>query len=241
MAEHPTMWARAVEDRRWTTVLLALLCIALLAWTFRQAVGGELFRLQGLQVVGVADEDVDLIRAYAAAPLGRYIWRIDVQRVAQRVRLIPWAREVRVQRQWPDRLTVSVRRDASVAQAVVDGQLIDVSAKGRMIGTRSTAAPHPLVQGAHTAADLKLALLARRSFGRVRNFEELSELRIHPLGVSIYDRDGVEYRLGRERFDHRLRKAERVRKVLAERRVRINRMILDDRRHPNRVVVRRTP
>ena len=132
MAEHPTMWARAVEDRRWTTVLLALLCIALLAWTFRQAVGGELFRLQGLQVVGVAVEDVDLIRAYASAPLGRYIWRIDVQRVAQRVRLIPWAREVRVQRQWPDRLKVYVRRDASVAQALVDGQLIDVSAKGRM-------------------------------------------------------------------------------------------------------------
>ena len=86
MAEHPTLWARAVDDRRWTTVLLAILCIALLAWTFRQAVGGDLFRFQGLDVVGVEAEHADVVRAYAAAPVGRYIWRIDVARIAQRIR-----------------------------------------------------------------------------------------------------------------------------------------------------------
>jgi hypothetical protein len=67
----------------------------------------------------------------------------------------------------------------------------------------------------------------------------LSELRVHDLGVSVFDRKGVEYRLGRDRFESRLRKAEQVREGLEKRRVRFNRVILDDEQHPNRVVVRR--
>ena len=55
MTKHPTLWARAAEDRRWTTVVLAVLCIALVAWTFRVAVGGSLFRLQKIEVVGVGE------------------------------------------------------------------------------------------------------------------------------------------------------------------------------------------
>ena len=82
-------------------------------------------------------------------------------------------------------------------------------------------------------------MAARRGFNAVRSEEELSELRVHELGVSVYDRQGVEYRLGRDRFESRLRKAERVRHNLDKRRVRYNQMILDDERRPNRVVVRR--
>lgn len=239
MSRHPTLLARAVEDRRWTTVFLAMLCIGLLAWTFRDAVGGDLFRLHEIEVVGVSDELADLVRTYAAEPRGRYLWAIDERRVARRVALLPWARELRVTKQWPDSLRISLRSDKSVAQAIVDGHLVDVSSRGRMIATRRSASAAPLVQGAHNLADLKMAMAARRSFNRVRSPDELSELRVHALGVSLYDREGVEYRIGRERFEARLRKAERVRKGLKQRRVRVNRMILDDDMHPNRVVVRR--
>ena len=239
MTEYPTLWARAAEDRRWTTVFLALLCIALLAWTFRVAIGGTLFRLQEIQVVGVGEQDGELVRAYAAEPSGRYLWRIDEHRIERRVALIPWAREVRVSKRWPDRLHISLRRDKAAAQAVIEGRLIDVSAQGRMIATRAATSDRPLVQGAVTAAELKMVMAARRSFSRVRSEDELSELRVHELGVSIFDREGIEYRIGRDRFEGRLRKAERVRAGLSKRRVRVNRMILDDERHPNRVVVRR--
>ena len=239
MSEHPTLWARAAEDRRWTTVFLALLCIGLLAWTFRVAVGGTLFRLQEIEVVGVDQDDAELVRLYVAEPKGQYLWRVEEYRVAQRVRLIPWARAVRVHKVWPDRVRVTLRRDRPAAQALVEGRLVDLSAHGRMIGLRHVASGQPLVQGVHDDASRKMAMAARRSFNAVRSEEELSELRIHDLGVSIYDRQGIEYRLGRDRFESRLRKAERVRQGLMKRRVRFNRMILDDDRHPNRVVVRR--
>jgi cell division septal protein FtsQ len=239
MTKHPTLWARTVEDRRWTTVFLALLCIGLLAWTFRVAVGGALFRLQEIEVVGVDPGDAELVRAYAAEPRGRYLWRIAERRIERRVALIPWAREVRVHKRWPDRLRIVLRRDKAAAQALVEGHLIDLSSQGRMIATRNSSSDRPLVQGATTAAELKMAMAARRSFSRVRSEEDLSELRVHELGVSVFDRQGIEYRLGRDRFEARLRKAERVRSGLAKRRVRVNRMILDDERHPNRVVVRR--
>lgn len=239
MTKHPTLWARAAEDRRWTTVVLAVLCIALVAWTFRVAVGGSLFRLQKIEVVGVGEPHAELVRVYAAEPSGQYLWRIQEQRVAQRVRLIPWARAVRVHKIWPDRLRVTVRRDESVAQAVIEGRLVELSAHGRMIGLRQSATDQPLVQGVDDAASRKMAMAARRGFNAVRSEEELSELRVHELGVSVYDRQGVEYRLGRDRFESRLRKAERVRHNLDKRRVRYNQMILDDERRPNRVVVRR--
>ena len=100
MSEHPTLWARAAEDRRWTTVFLALLCIGLLAWTFRVAVGGALFRLQEIEVVGVDNDAAELVRLYAAEPKGQYLWRVEEHRAAQRVRLIPWARAVRVHKVW---------------------------------------------------------------------------------------------------------------------------------------------
>ncbi|MEE2834534.1 MAG: FtsQ-type POTRA domain-containing protein [Myxococcota bacterium] len=239
MTKHPTLWARAAEDRRWTTVVLAVLCIALVAWTFRVAVGGSLFRLQKIEVVGVGEPHAELVRVYAAEPSGQYLWRIQEQRVAQRVRLIPWARAVRVHKIWPDRLRVTVRRDEAVAQAVIEGRLVELSAHGRMIGLRQSATDQPLVQGVDDAASRKMAMAARRGFNAVRSEEELSELRVHELGVSVYDRQGVEYRLGRDRFESRLRKAERVRHNLDKRRVRYNQMILDDERRPNRVVVRR--
>ena len=76
------MEARAAEDRRWTTVVLAVLCIALVAWTFRVAVGGSLFRLK-IEVVGVGEPHAELVRVYAAEPSGQYLWRIQEQRVAQ--------------------------------------------------------------------------------------------------------------------------------------------------------------
>ena len=239
MTKHPTLWARAAEDRRWTTVVLAVLCIALVAWTFRVAVGGSLFRLQKIEVVGVGEPHAELVRVYAAEPSGQYLWRIQEQRVAQRVRLIPWARAVRVHKIWPDRLRVTVRRDEAVVQAVIEGRLVELSAHGRMIGLRQSATDQPLVQGVDDAASRKMAMAARRGFNAVRSEEELSELRVHELGVSVYDRQGVEYRLGRDRFESRLRKAERVRHNLDKRRVRYNQMILDDERRPNRVVVRR--
>ena len=239
MTKHPTLWARAAEDRRWTTVVLAVLCIALVAWTFRVAVGGSLFRLQKIEVVGVGEPHAELVRVYAAEPSGQYLWRIQEQRVAQRARLIPWARAVRVHKIWPDRLRVTVRRDEAVAQAVIEGRLVELSAHGRMIGLRQSATDQPLVQGVDDAASRKMAMAARRGFNAVRSEEELSELRVHELGVSVYDRQGVEYRLGRDRFESRLRKAERVRHNLDKRRVRYNQMILDDERRPNRVVVRR--
>jgi len=239
VTEHPTLWARAAEDRRWTAVFLALLCIGLLAWTFRVAVGGTLFRLQEIDVVGVDEAQAEVVRLYVAEPKGQYLWRIVEGRVAQRVRLIPWARNVRVQKVWPDRLRITVRRDEAVAQALVEGRLVDLSAHGRMIGLRNAASDQPLVQGAQDQAARKMAMAARRGFNKVRSEEELSELRVHDLGVSVFDRQGVEYRLGRDRFESRLRKAEQVRQGLEKRRVRFNRVILDDERHPNRVVVRR--
>ena len=236
MTKHPTLWARR-EDRRWTTVVLAVLCIALVAWTFR--------RRRGRPVSPPKNPKSSASESPTPSSCGSTqrnqavsIYGESKSSVAQRPPR-SHGRAVRVHKIWPDRLRVTVRRDEAVAQAVIEGRLVELSAHGRMIGLRQSATDQPLVQGVDDAASRKMAMAARRGFNAVRSEEELSELRVHELGVSVYDRQGVEYRLGRDRFESRLRKAERVGTTWISDAARYNQMILDDERRPNRVVVRR--
>ena len=76
------------------------------------------------------------------------------------------------------------------------------------------------------------------AFAAVREPDELAMVQVGPLGVSVWDRAGVEHRLGKRRLRERLDRGRRVLKEASRRGVQIDRLLLDDEGHPNRVVAR---
>ena len=171
MTKHPTLWARA-RDRRWTTVVLAVLCIALVAWTLRRRRGEPVSPPKSKSSASESPTPSSCGSTQRNQAVS--IYGESKSSVAQRVRLILWARAVRVHKIWPDRLRVTVRRDEAVAQAVIEGRLVELSAHGRMIGLRQSATDQPLVQGVDDAALRKMAMAAGAGFNAVRSEEELS-------------------------------------------------------------------
>jgi cell division protein FtsQ len=238
--EHPTLWARAANvDRRLATGLIATSVLGLLGWAFAGAMGSDLFAVDRVVVVGAEGLHARQVEAFAALRPGTSLWSVDAQRVARRVRLLPWVRSVRVSRRFPRAVTVTVTRHKSVAQGFLSDRLVLLDLDGKPTGLAARPADLPVIQGATTYDELSLAMQAARAFERVRDGRELAAVQLHALGVSIFDRAGVEFRIGRSRFVERLRKAERVRAEGARRLASFDRIVLDDDRNPNRVVVRR--
>jgi cell division septal protein FtsQ len=239
-SEHPTLWARAARvDRRLATGLIGALAIGLLGWAIDGAMSSKVFAVDRVVVSGVEGVRARQVEAFAALPPGTSLWSVDAQRVARRVRLLPWVRSVRVHRRLPATVTLTVSGHTTVAQGYLSDRLVLLDREGKPTGLATRPADLPVIQGATTYDELSLAMQAARAFERVRDGKELAAVELHALGVSVFDRAGVEFRLGRSRFVERLRIAERVRAEGSRRLASFDRMLLDDDRHPNRVVVRR--
>ncbi|MFC6011957.1 cell division protein FtsQ/DivIB [Nocardia lasii] len=89
--------------RLWTVAaVLVVSLVAVLAW-FTPALSVRTVQIDGLSVV--PDEDV---RDRLEIPEGRSMLRIDTTSIAQRVAAIPTVRSVRVQRQFPSTVLVTV-------------------------------------------------------------------------------------------------------------------------------------
>lgn len=190
-------------------LLLALLLVAL-AGAGRWLLAPETLPVRTLQLVSDAGKvREDELHRLLQAELGANFLRLPIATVCERLEAHPWIERAVVRKRWPDRLVISLDERRPVARWG-SRQLVD--AGGVRYPADTTPFVHlPLIHGPDGEES---AMLSR--------FEDvdrrLSRLGLRPAALLQSERrswhietsDGLLLELGREQFEHRLTRFERV-------------------------------
>jgi len=161
-------FARRVVWRRRKRILLGSLALAVAAGLVWLVLGSPWLRVRDVRVSGTVRVDPQQIRALARADLGRPMALADPQRLAQDVAGIHVVKHVRVDRSYPDTLTVVVLERSPVAAVPSSGggySLVDAEGvlveSARAVPTGLPVMQVDLVHGGAPA--LRAALAVRAS------------------------------------------------------------------------------
>ena len=177
---------------------LGLMAYGAISWVTAQ----PWFALRSIEVkTPVAHVTEAQIRLVAERQVRGTFFTVDLERVRNSLEKLPWVREARVERRWPDTLVVSLTEhvplarwndDALVSQA---GEIFvaAVAAKlPRLIGPEDSSAEVVAAYRRHQAALAPLGLT-------------ISELRLSPRRAwRIRLGNGMQLALGREQIEERL-------------------------------------
>ncbi len=110
--------ARSRRRRRWAAGLATVLVLAGAGWLL---LGSSLLAVQEIRIVGTDRVRVEDVRAASAAERGRPMVLVDLEAVSRRVNALPLVHDVRVLRQWPGTLVVTVHERVPIAAVPVGG------------------------------------------------------------------------------------------------------------------------
>ncbi len=113
----------------WTVLVFVILAaLGYGAWRGYQRVSrAEVFQIVGVDVNGVRQVSDGEVRALAGIFAGQNIFRVDLDAAARKALANPWVRDVRIERNWPRRIriTITERAPRAVLQAANGRFLID--------------------------------------------------------------------------------------------------------------------
>ena len=140
-AKPPRPPVTPITRRRGPFIALALVVVVLTATLAgRRIVATGYFEVRSPAVAGAGRVTEEEVRA-AAALQGKQIWQVQEDQVAATVSEVPGVREARVQRRWPNRVTIAIEERIPAAvwrvgamDAVVDedGYVLDAPVMGGM-------------------------------------------------------------------------------------------------------------
>lgn len=132
--------------QRAVIAMVALALCAGIAYTAVQLSDDPRLALTDVAVVGAQRTGTDAVLAAAALPRGRDVWLLDVAGAGRRVEALPWVASARVQRAWPNRVSIVVSERTAVARLSLDENAADglyalVDHQGRVLesGTQQPA------------------------------------------------------------------------------------------------------
>jgi len=183
--------------------------------------------VHAVQVEGATRVPVEEILAEADIPVGTNIFRLDPGAVRVRLEAMPQIRRADVIRELPDRVKIVVeeRRPFTLVHA---GRLHWLDEEARLLGEEreAVAPPVPIISGLTEEelesmrsapgpkAQAAIALVRALLRGGSALAAEISEIDMSRReGPVLYTLDGIEVRLGTERWDERL---ARLKGVLAQ-------------------------
>lgn len=144
---------------RWRPVLAGLLLVAVLSTTvwlvwFSQVLAVAEVRVSGTDVVRSRS-----VEAATEGLMGVPLARVDLDRLHHRVAAIAEVRDVRVSREWPDTVVVSIQEREPLAAVEVAGRLKAMDADGKLFDVPGGLGSLPRVQtsGATTGEALREA------------------------------------------------------------------------------------
>ncbi len=208
------------------------------------------FSLRDVQVSGQAEAtDVELVRL-GGILLGQNLISMDVRSIERSIATHPWVKSVRVTRHLPSRLTIEVEEHRAVALLSL-GELYlvneaSVPFKRLKLGDSFDL---PLVTGIDRAlfAEKKdeglqqladaVALIEAYAAEPFAQKQPLSEVNLHPEGVTAVTTDGQEIEFGEGDVAAKLARLARVRKELHARSLVAGVIRLDNRTRPSWVAV----
>jgi cell division protein FtsQ len=235
-------------------VVLVSLAVAWGAW--RYALTTPRFALERIELEGARRSSSEALARQAGITLGQNILAIDTETAQKRILDDPWVREARVVRKLPGTLRVELAEREAVALAVFDDRLYLVSRTGEPFKSfdPEQSDPHDLplitgVSGAELGRD-RAAALERLAVALdvLRQYERLPASRVHPAEevhlaedgqvVLSVGKQGVALHLGAGPWARKLAMADRVLSDLSRAGRVPGILFLDNRAHPERVVVR---
>jgi cell division septal protein FtsQ len=171
--------------------------------------------LRDIDVVGATRTGTAAVRSAADLERGRDIWLFDTGAAMRRVEGLPWVASARIQRTWPNRVTISVTERVPVARLALDGAdptstyaLVD--ADGRVLESGSQLPDdarlpllvvQPLPPDAGTAGAELAASTVGDALEALRRFGELgvhmTEIEVEPItGISAVTLSNVRVLFG---------------------------------------------
>ena len=177
---------------------LALLAYGAIAWVGAQ----PWFALRGIEVkTPVAHVTEAQIRLVAERQVRGTFFTVDLDAVRDSLEKLPWVREARVERRWPDTLEVSLTEHVPLARWNDDAL---VSEAGEVF-VAADSAKLPRLSGPEESADEVVAAYRRHQAALQRIGMRIAELRLSPRRAwRIRLDNGMQLALGREQTDARL-------------------------------------
>ena len=194
LAAHPlTQVARVL-----TWGALALLAYGAIAWVGAQ----PWFALRNFEVkTPVAHVTEAQIRLVAERQVRGTFFTVDLEAVRESLEKLPWVREARVERRWPDTLVVSLTEHVPLARWNDDAL---VSAAGEVF-VAADSAKLPRLSGPEESSDEVIDAYRRHQAALQSTGMRISELRLSPRRAwRIRLDNGMQLALGREQTDARL-------------------------------------
>jgi cell division protein FtsQ len=194
LAAHPlTQVARVL-----TWGALAMLSYGVLAWTMAQ----PWFALRSIEVAApVAHVTEAQIRLVAERQVRGTFFTVDLDEVRASLEKLPWVREARVERRWPDTLVVALTEHEPLARWNEDALVSDAGE----VFVAAAADRLPRLVGPEDSAGEVVAAYRRHQAALAQLGMDIAELRLSPRRAwRIRLENGVELALGREHTEARL-------------------------------------
>lgn len=222
--------------------------------TYHFAKTSPRFSVRQIDVQGLRRKSRDAIVELSQLGLDRNIFSVDTAQVEQRILRDPWIREVKVERRLPGTIQIDlVERDA-LALALHGDQLLLVTRTGETFKRYEASDPAdlPVITGIELQGSAEEPGLERRRIATalevLRHYERSSisrqypaqEVHLTPGGeVSLtVGKSGIALHLGLGPWAKKLAMAERIFAKLRSQKGNVGMVFLDNRAHPERVVVR---
>ena len=227
----------------------------LVAWGLRRYLrSSPRFDVRTLQVDGVVRRSPHHIAKIAGIGVGDNIFELNTAAAVTGIEQDPWIAAATVETDLPSTVRIQVTEREARALASLDGALYVVDTQGEIFKPFEEGDPHdlPIVTGLEPealAADREasrrrvhaaLGLLNLMAQAQLDERYPVQEIHVPPAGgvTLTVGRDAVSLVFGDPPYRHKVEKATRILGELRYQKVQPAVLFLDNRAHPERVVVR---
>jgi cell division protein FtsQ len=238
-----------------TGIIVVVSASVAVAWGLRRYMRtSPRFAVRHIHVDGTQRRTANQVAKQAQVANGVNIFTIEEDAATAAVEADPWIAEAEVQVELPNTVRISVTEHEARAISVVDGKLLLTDTHGAIFKELSPNDPRdlPVVTGIdadRVARDREvIESHVRRALDLVSDLEQakitkrypVQELHLEPNGaVSVtIGSDGIVLVFGQPPFRAKVDKADRILEELRYRKVKRAVLFLDNKAHPERVVVR---
>jgi cell division protein FtsQ len=212
------------------------------------------FSVQRIDVDGLRRKTREAILESSHLTPGKNIFAVDTAAAESAILTDPWIREVKVERRLPATIRVELSEREAGALAMLGEQMLVVTRAGEPFKKYEPSDPAdlPVITGVSVDEPGREPSLERRRIAValevLRHYDRISLARIHPAQelhltpggevVLTVGKAGIALHLGMGPWAKKLAMAERVLGKLRGQKGSVAMVFLDNRAHPERVVVR---
>jgi len=239
-------------------VLLGLLMgggsAAVVLGTYRFAQTSPRFSVRQIDVDGLRRKTRETVIELAQLNPGKNIFSVDTKAAERAILVDPWIREAKVERRLPATVRVELVEREAGALAMLGEQMLVVTRDGEPFKKYESTDPAdlPIITGVSVDEPGREPSLERRRIALglevLRHYERTSLARLYPAQevhltpggevVLTVGKTGIALHLGAGPWAKKLAMAERVLGKLRGPKGNVGMVFLDNRAHPERVVVR---